>query len=704
LRSRTNTAHSEGRYWLALGAIVAGTSAVLAVGTTRVHEWVVQTDEMLYAKLARHIGQSGSIIPTLHGHRVGFVGVVYPILLSPFYATLSGVGSFRAAHAVNAVLFASAAVPTYLLGRRVVPRGCALVVALLVVTVPWAVNAAVVMSEPAAYPVFVWAVLACHVAITDPSDRADVLAAVALGLAYFTRPQFLFLVAVLPIAVLITRGPRQALREHRVLVGVYAAGILVVLVFTALGDADRLLGDYGVTATQGSLLPAIAWKSAALHIDVLAVGLGIVPLLLGGGWAYSSLQQGSVRLRAFAALTALAVPVLALETASYDVRFGGPDVIRDRYLFYLAPLLLLATAVCLFQEHLPLVGIGAVTVFFSATVLFADFAPVAGLWVDSPESVLNGLIHDQSGRLSPGVFVALCGVVLGAICFALVLVPRPAAVLGVTVVVFAFGASVAGYAFHRLLNSNTPLGVPTTGKPRVRDWIDRSVPAGMVAVLAYPISTRWDLSAIQWWDAEFWNNRVQSAFVAPDGNWTYTPFQSTALRLNFATGRFDGTEDAPPYVLAAPNDSRFGLAGSQAAANGLVVRAVDRPYRALWATRGLELDGWTRPGRPATIRVYAAPGQPSRVTSVTAALYAPPEASGPVPYRLGDTRGATPPGQGTQASASVCLPAGGHSDLTFEADMSATIEGPPLGPDPSPSRDVGVQLSGVQVAPADQAC
>jgi hypothetical protein len=692
------------RHWLALGAIVAGASALIAVGTTRVHEWVVQTDEMLYVKLARHIGESGSPVPTLHGQRVGFVGVVYPILLSPFYAVLDAVDAFAAAHAVNAVLFASAAIPVYLLGRRVVSSPCALVVALLSVTVPWTVNAAFVMSEPAAYPAFVWAVLACHVAISEPSDRADLLAAVALVLAYFTRPQFLFLVAVLPLAVLLTTGPRRALAQHRVLAAVYATGAVILIVLAALGQADRLLGDYGVTATEGSLLPAIAWKSAALHVDILAVGLGVVPLLLGGGWAYSALRGGSVRARAFAALTALSLPILALETASYDVRFGGPDVIRDRYLFYLAPLLLLATAVCLFEERLPLVGIASMTVFFSVTVVFADFTPVAGLWVDSATSVLNGLIHVESAGLTAGVFVALCGAVLGAICLGLAFVPRPAAVLGVTIAVFCFGGAVAGYAFHRLLTSNTPLGVPSTGKPRVRDWVDRSVPAGTVAVLAYPISTRWDQSAIQWWDAEFWNNRVQSAFVAPDGNWTYTPFPSTGLRLDFATGRFEGTESAPPYVLAAPNDSRFGLAGSQAAANGLVVRAVDRPYRAEWATRGLEVDGWTRPGRPATIRVYATPGQPSRVASVTAALYAPPEATGPVPYRLGDTRGTAPPGQGAQPSASVCLPAGGHADLTLDAATSATIEGPPLGPDPEPPRAVGVALSGVQVAPGDEPC
>jgi hypothetical protein len=697
---------SLARPWLGLTAIVVCASALLAVGTTRVHEWVVQTDEMLYVKLARHMGVTGSPLPTLHGQRVGFLGVVYPIALAPFYGGLDNVSAFTAAHAVNAVLFASASIPAYLLGRRLVAPGWALVVALLAVSLPWAVNAAFVMSEAAAYPVFLWAVLACHVCISEPSGRADALAAVALALAFFTRPQFLFLAAVLPLAALITVGPRPAFRQHRVLAIVYAVGLVLVAVLAGLGQAHRLLGDYGVTATEGSLLPAIAWKSAAIHVDVLAVGLGIVPLLLGAGWAYSALRGGAVRLRAFAALTALAIPLLALETGSYDVRFGGPDVIRDRYLFYLAPLLLLATAVCLVQERLPLVGIAAVTVVFAATAVFADFAPVAGLWVDSPESVLNGLIHDESGGLPAGVFVALCGVVLGLICLALALVPRGAALAGVAVAVFCFGGAVAGYAFHRLLTSNTPLGVPTTGKSRVRDWIDTVVPAGdAVGVLAYPLARDWGQSAIQWWDAEFWNNRARRAFVVPDRTYTYTPFPSTVLRLDYATGRFAGTDDAPPYVLAAPNDARFGLAGAQTAANvGLVVRQVERPYRAVWATRGLDSDGWTRPGRPTTIRLFADPAKPTEAATVTVLLDAPPEAAAPVSYRLGNQRGTIAPGTRVQPVQTVCIPAGGHADLPLDVRGSTAIAGPPLGPQPGPVRNVGVVVSGVFVSDERQPC
>ena len=240
----------------------------------------------------------------------------------------------------------------------------------------------------------------------------------------------------------------------------------------------------------------------------------------------------------------------------------------------------------------------------------------------------------------------------------------------------------------------------------MRDWIDTVVPAGNpVALLAYPLSRDWGQSAIQWWDAEFWNNRARQAFVVPDGTYTYTPFPSTVLRLDFATGRFAGTDDAPPFVLTAPNEARFGLAGAQTAANvGLVLRQVERPYRAQWATRGLDSDGWTRPGRPATIRLYADPGAPSQAATVTVLLDAPAEAGGPVSYRLGEQRGTIAPGTRVQPVQTVCMPAGGHADLTLDAGRAAAIAGPPLGPNPGPVREVGVVVSGVFVSDERQPC
>jgi hypothetical protein len=123
-----------------LTAIAAGTAELLGVGVTRVHEWVVMTDELLYAKLATAIGQSGSPLPTLHGVHVGFLGVVYPILLAPFYGSLDPPSAFTAAYVLNAVLMASAAAPAYLLARRVLARPWALAAALLRCLFPAAVH------------------------------------------------------------------------------------------------------------------------------------------------------------------------------------------------------------------------------------------------------------------------------------------------------------------------------------------------------------------------------------------------------------------------------------------------------------------------------------------------------------------------------------------------------------------------------------
>lgn len=663
------------------------------------------TDELLYAKLAQHIGDTGSPLPSLHGEHVGFLGVGYPIVLAPFYGTLNPFAAFEAAHIVNAVLFASAAIPAYMLVRRLqMPSACGLVVAVLVVAIPWAVHAAFVMSEAAAYPVFLWAILACHVAITEPSPRRDALALGALALAFFTRPQFLFLAAVLPFTLVIADGPRAALRRHRALAIAYGVAILAIVPLAALGQAHRLLGDYGVTATEGSLLPSTVWKAFVVHVDVLAVGLGVLPFVLGAGWAYSRLRSGSPALRAFATLTALSLPLLAMETASYDVRFGGAELIRDRYLFYLAPLLLIATAACLQEERLPLAGFAAATVFFAGTVVLADFRPVAGILVDSPQSVLNGLIHDTSGGMTAGVFVAVCGLLVGAICIALAWMPRPAAVLGVTILIFAFGGSTAGYAFHRLVTSKTVAGFPVTGQPRVRDWVDRAA-NGKVGLLAYPVSRAWDQSAVALWDVELWNHSITHAYVDPAGTFTYTPFPSTTLRLNAEIGKFKGTRHAPPYLLVSQTESRFGLAGSQAAANaGLVLLAVDRPYWARWATRGLDPDGWTRPSHAATIRVFAEPGHASELVRVQVSVDAPPEAQAAAVYRLEDKAGSVAPGSRAVAESQVCVPSGGHVDLSLVAPRSATIAGVPLGPKPGALREVGVVLSGVQLTPTGGPC
>src|ERR671936_3222008 len=97
-------------------AVVA--AAVLAVLASRVRDWVVMTDELQYAKLATHIGETLSPLPTLRGAHYAAYGQLYPALIAPFYGNMSALDAFRAAHVANGILFASAVFPVYLLARQ----------------------------------------------------------------------------------------------------------------------------------------------------------------------------------------------------------------------------------------------------------------------------------------------------------------------------------------------------------------------------------------------------------------------------------------------------------------------------------------------------------------------------------------------------------------------------------------------------------
>ena len=130
------------------------------------------TDELLYERLALSF-VDGAFLPTLHGEHVDVYGVLYPFLLMPVFAVVDLPDAIRAVHGLNGVLFASAAIPTWLLARELaLSRLAALGSALFAVALPWSVIGGFVMTESAAYPAALWALLAIHRAVVLPSAAA----------------------------------------------------------------------------------------------------------------------------------------------------------------------------------------------------------------------------------------------------------------------------------------------------------------------------------------------------------------------------------------------------------------------------------------------------------------------------------------------------------------------------------------------------
>lgn len=685
------------------------------------------TDELLYAKLATTIAETHSPLPEIHGASISVFNQLYPLLIAPFYGALSPPDAFRAAHVLNALAMASAAFPAYLLGRQVLSRPWSLAVAGLSVLVPWMVITGFLMTEVVAYPVFLWAILALQHAIAAPSARRDLFAVGALGLAVLARTQFVALVLVLPLTILghelgqalVSPGPasrwrrflagaRHAVRQHPVLAAVYAVGVAVATIAAVVSSVGSLLGVYSPTLDEGSVLPSGVWSAAARHIDAVGIGSGLAPLILGGGWMLTTIARSrNPKEHALATLSLVTVVVLTFEAASFGVRFGGADVVRDRYLFYVVPLLLVGSAAALVSAPRRPVAIGAalVAVFFAATVPQLEFTTFSGVWVDSPASVINDLLIEQSGDLSTGTFVALVGLFLGFVLFLCLLVaPRAPVALLVVAALLTFSVLTLRSEIDRVVTGTGLSGRPLAGSPGiVLDWVDAVLPEdASAAMVPFPVSTAWDTSAIRWWDVEFWNRSVTQAYVAADGNFSYTPYRHRRLVIDWSTGEIGGTANAPPYVVAAPGDPRFQLAGSEHAANlGLVVRAVDRPYRAVWASRGLQTDGWTRPSRPATIRIYGYGQDRAQLVGVQVSIRAPSTA--PARYLISTPGaghlGALPAGSVGTHEVSICVPARSAADVTIVARTSARIEGAPLSPEVQTTRLVGVGVGSISIRP-----
>ena len=216
--------------------------------------------------------------------------------------------------------------------------------------------------------------------------------------------------------------------------------------------------------------------------------------------------------RAFAWLTAVTVVVLAVEVASFNLRFGG-GLVRERYLFYLTPLFLCAFAAALTAARLPrwslLVPLSIVIIGFWR----APLPTFEKLNVDTPASV----IYDWLLSTMHGTGGARLALILFAVVVALLvleggaLLPRePFAVALCSLLLVALTAET-GYAFKRLFAVNGTSGLPLTlDQSPVFAWVDGQINGDSVAsIVPYPLlqGDYWANVGF-WWDLEFWNRSV----------------------------------------------------------------------------------------------------------------------------------------------------------------------------------------------------
>jgi Dolichyl-phosphate-mannose-protein mannosyltransferase len=463
--------------WLA-GMVTLSAIVRFAVARRMTAPWIM-VDELVYSELARGIASGAGY--ALRGEAVGLgYGAVYPLLISPAYLLGSLTDAYVAAQAINAVLLSLAAVPAYLLARRLVSPPLALLVAALSLAVPSLFYAGTVMTENAFYPVFLAAVLLLVRALERPTPLRVALLLAATGVAFLTRTQAVALVPAMvtaPLLLAVWRGRWRTVMEYRWLYGGLAATAALVLAAAALRGRSpaSLLGAYRAAGEYDYRAADVA-RWLLYHLGELDLYVGIAP--------FAALLLLVLRARALPdtaqALVAGAVAVsgwLVLEVATFATI---PSILRveERNLFYLAPLFFAALAYWL-EQGVPRPRVvaalaGAVAVALPAFVPYPRLINVSARSDTLALLPLWRLAELWSFALERvWVVVVVGGAVLVAL---LVLLPRRALIV-LPLLLFVLYGLAAQPIDARL--SAVSVGSLFQGiRADHRDWVDRAAGAG----------------------------------------------------------------------------------------------------------------------------------------------------------------------------------------------------------------------------------
>ncbi len=268
-----------------------------------------------------------------------FPALLEPLLAAPFWLLGNAELAFRLTQAEHALAISLGAVPAYLIGRRVgLTSRFSLGIALLVLASPNIVLGSLVVAEPIAFPLVLTAVYAAIVALETHSRRAQLAVVALVGLAVFSRVQYVLLVPVLIAAALVVE--RGSFRRSRHSFGLATLAFAVLGVLAIASGPHRVLGTYDSVFHLHASIGTFAHQLAVHALLVpFAAGIVLVPGALVG-LARGVLRPASRAESAFAAITVLlALGVTAqavLIAATISGNFG------ERYLFVFFPLLAVA--------------------------------------------------------------------------------------------------------------------------------------------------------------------------------------------------------------------------------------------------------------------------------------------------------------------------------------------------------------------------
>lgn len=588
--SRLGSAVARAPAWAWLtGLVVVSAAFRFQLSRDSPGPWIF-VDELIYSELAKSIAAGGDL--HIRDVPAGGYGVVYPLLISPAWALFDRVpDAYAAAKAINAVLISLAAVPAYVLARRLVSERLSLLAAVLAVALPSLAYSGVIMTENAFYPLFLVVILWLVLVLEGPTITRQVVLLGLLGVAYQTRPQAVALGAAALTAPLVQgllgRRLREALIAQRMLYGIAGAAVVVVVaVQLARGEPfSTLLGAYAVVGEGGYDFGAVV-RYFLYHVAELDLYLGVAPVA-AAALVVISLRNTDPRLDAYLAVAISVSFWLLLLVATFASQFAGR--VQERNVFYLVPLVLIALLVWI-ERGAPrppraTALVAVVAAALPGTLPFSrliDFPAISETLMLLPlwELVDRGL---RAGDLS---VVVVPGAIAAA---ALILFLPRRLVLALPVLVLAYFL-VALHPIERRMTDVSQRSLYSGITNVHRDWIDRAVPAGA------EVSVLWtgegDVYAV--WQNEFFSRSVGTVYSIAGQLLGALP--QTRLSVDAQAGVMrgpDGRPVRPRYLLVDDSFTPAGRVLARDAVRGVSLYELDGPLHSTDTVTGLYGDTWS---------------------------------------------------------------------------------------------------------------
>ncbi|MDX6426937.1 MAG: hypothetical protein QOD52_2342 [Gaiellaceae bacterium] len=389
-------------------ALIVGTSFLLRVVAAGAHPAPRYfPDEYLYTAIARAIGAGHA--PAVRGQPAHAPTILEPLLAAPFQALFSPEGAYRLTQIENALFMSLAAVPVYLLARRLsLSTRYALACALFTVAIPDLVYASYTLADPVAFPLVLAALCSGVAALERPQARTQIAFLVFAGLATLARMQYVVLpLAFLAAALVLDR--RAVLRRHRLPLAMFA---LPALAAFALGPS-RILGLYAPIVHLHVNGQIAKWVLVDLFLLAFSTGIVLTP----GAVVALARPRGRTE-TAFAALTVTFIACVVCQGALFGS--NGLDRFQERYVFTVLPLIPLAFG--LYLKHgrpgrSAVVALSCLLFIAAARIPLAGFAAGAGK-TDSPFLVAVARIQEIVGTANGSLVLSLAAALGAAGAFA----------------------------------------------------------------------------------------------------------------------------------------------------------------------------------------------------------------------------------------------------------------------------------------------